>query len=440
MFLSETGDGLGLALRLKDLGHTVGVKIGERRARTNYDGLLFKPLDWQRDFLTKDTVVVFDSSGGGKTGDRLRQQGYAVLVGSTFADQLELDRDVAFEYMEQVGIKLPHYVPFYDWQAAKDFVRANDQKWVFKASGELTKDHRISSYCACDGEDMLRMLEYFESVATHRPDFMLQEFVEGVAISTEGWFNGEAFMRPFNHTVERKQVQNDNLGPSGGCAGNLVWTWTRGSNHIIEEGIARLAPVLQEFGYVGPIDLNTIVNDAGVWALELTPRLGFDAFPALLELIEGDPGTELIAPIARGEHPKDMRLKSGYGSALRLNVPPYPWEESLHLGGLPIRGFDPADRKHLFFYDVMLDERARLVTAPTFGKVVTITGWGQDPRSSLESPYRLAEAAKVPAKSYRTDLRQVLGQDVYRFERQVQLMQGSQVAQQELLASVESTQ
>ncbi len=69
LFLSETGDGLGLALRLKDGGHTVGVHIKDKRSKLNYEGLLHKPADWQKDFLTKDTIVIFDSNGGGKTGD-----------------------------------------------------------------------------------------------------------------------------------------------------------------------------------------------------------------------------------------------------------------------------------------------------------------------------------------------------------------------------------
>lgn len=421
MFLSETGDGLGLALRLKDLGHTVGVKLRDKRCQLNYDGLLFKPADWQRDFLTRDTVVVFDSNGGGKTGDRLRAQGYAVFVGSTIADQLEYDRDVAFEFMRQVGIKLPHFETFYDWEQARQFVKVHDQKWVFKASGDLVKDHAIHSYVASDAEDMIRMLDYYERVATHPPDFELQEFIKGVAISTEGWFNGHEFMRPFNHTVERKQIMNDNLGPSGGCSGNLVWSWTRGENHVIEEGVAKLAPVLQEYGYIGPIDLNTIVNEQGIWALELTPRFGFDAMPAFLELFEGDIGTDLIAPLARGEHPKDIRLKSGYASALRINVPPYPAEQFVHEGGVPIRGFDKPDRPHLFFYDVMLNEQNHLVTSPAYGAVLTATGWGQEPSQALEGPYRLAERAKIPDKMYRTDLREVLGRDIADFDRLVQV-------------------
>lgn len=420
MFLSETGDGLGLALRLKDLGHSVGVKIKDRRSQLNYEGLLFKPSNWQQDFLTKDTIVVFDSNGGGKTGDRLRSQGYGVFVGSTFADQLEYDRDVAFEYMKQVGIKLPHYEAFYDWQSARDFVKRNDQKWVFKASGDLVKDLAIKSYVASDAEDMIRMLDFYESVATHSPDFELQEFKSGVAISTEGWFNGHEFMHPFNHTVERKQIMNSNLGPSGGCSGNLVWAWTRGTNHVIEEGVAKLAPILEEFGYVGPIDLNTIVNQEGVWALELTPRFGFDALPAMLELLEGDPG-ELLASLVRGEHPKDMRLKSGYGSALRLNVPPYPSEQYTHAGGLPIRGFEKEDRPHTFFYDVMFDSKDRLVTSPAYGAVVALTGWGQTAQEALGGPYDLAQKAKIPDKMYRTDMLQCLSLDIAQFERLVQV-------------------
>lgn len=420
MFLSETGDGLGLALRLKDLGHTVGVHIRDRRCQLNYEGLLFKPLDWQRDFLTKDTVVIFDSNGGGKTGDRLSTQGYAVFVGSTIADQLEFDRDIAFELMGQVGIKLPHYETFYDWETARSFVKRNDQKWVFKASGDLVRDHAIHSYVASDAEDMIRMLDYYESVAVHKPDFELQEFIDGVAISTEGWFNGHEFMRPFNHTVERKQTMNENLGPSAGCAGNLVWSWTRGTNHVIEEGLAKLAPVLEEYGYLGPIDLNTIVTESGVWALELTPRFGFDAMPALLELLEGDPG-ELIASVARKEYPKDMRVKSGYASAVRINVPPYPAEQFVHEGNVPVRGFEREDLSHLFFYDVMLNDKDQFVTSPAYGAVVAITGWAQDPRQSLEHPYKLARQAKIPDKMYRTDLREVLTQDIARFERLVQV-------------------
>jgi phosphoribosylamine--glycine ligase len=414
LIMSGTGDGLGLGIYLKDRGHQVAAWIHDKHSAHNFDGLLLKPNKWET-FLDKDTVVIFDGSGGGRTGDRLRARGFAVFMGSVFADQLELDREIAFEFMRQVGIKTPHSETFGDFNSAKAFVKKNPQRWAFKVSGEFANDPHVHTYVSSDADDMIEMLNYFEEVATKKPEFELQEFKEGVAISTEGWFNGKEFMKPFNHTVERKQLMNKNLGPSGGCAGNLVWAWPQGTNHIIEEGIGLMAPILEEYGYVGPIDLNTVVNREGVWALEFTPRFGYDAFPALLEIFQGDIGEDLIAPLARGEHPKEMVLKSGYGSALRINVPPYPSDQFHHEGGVPIRGFEKEDRPHLFFYDAMLSDKNKLVTSPASGALVAITSSGETPQLAFDYPYEKAKKAKIPDKMYRTDLVDVLGKDIAEF-------------------------
>jgi phosphoribosylamine--glycine ligase len=419
-FMSDTGDGLGLALHLKDHGHDVACWIRDRRSKLNYENLIAKPKNWES-FITPETVIVFDSSGGGRTGDRLRARGHFVFMGSVFADSLELDRDIAFSFMEQVGIKIPRHESFHDWEAGRSFVQSEKGRWVFKPSRELAKlDDHVSSYVSSDEEDLIEMLHYYESLASHAADYELQQFVEGVAVSTEGWFNGESFMTPFNHTVERKQISNCDLGPSGGCSGNLVWR-VSDSNHVIEQGVELLAPILREFDYRGPIDLNAIVNDDGVWGLELTPRFGYDALPSFLELYEGDVGDSLIAPIARNEKPKEFVMKAGYASALRVNVPPYPSDQFHHEGNVPVRGFDRKDRAHLFFYDVMLDERNKLVTSPAYGSVVAITGHGFTPEQAFEEPLAIAKRAKIPDKMYRTDLASELATDIARFNRIVSI-------------------
>ena len=252
-----------------------------------------------------------------------------------------------------------------------------------------------------------------------RPEFVLQQFVEGVAISTEGWFNGREFMHPFNHTVERKQLMDYNLGPSGGCSGNCVWRVEQ-LNHIVEEGISKMASTLRQFDYRGPVDLNTIVNPQGVWALEFTPRFGYDALPAFLELVEGDVG-ELIAKVAMGEHPQEMLLKPGFASALRISVPPYPSEEFRPNPGVPVNGFTREDRPHLFFYEVMLNARDQLVTSGSGGTVCAVTGWGESIPGSLWGPYELAKKSKIPDKQYRNDLIDQLDQDYSKFKQVVQL-------------------
>ena len=403
LMISGGGDGLGLALRLKDEGNDVAVWIREGRSKRNYDGLLRKVAKWE-EFLDKDTIVLFDSNGGGRTADRLRARGHFVFPGSTFADQLELDRQVAFELMQQCGVKVPKYKAFSSWDKARTYVKERAVRLCFKPSGDSV--NQLGSYLAYDTDDMLEYLDLAQEKHRGRPEFLLQDFVKGVEVSSEGWFNGERFMRPFNHTIERKALMNDNIGPSTRCAGNVVWTVD--SSPIISQGIGLMEPLLREREYLGPIDLNAIVNEEGVWALEFTPRFGYEALPALLELFE-QPVGETLSALARGERPSRLPMSSTpntFASALFVSIPPYPTDKAPQ-EGIPVRGFTKQDRPHLYFYDVMLDDKLRIVTTPAYGAVVTVTSKGDDIVSAMREPYEVAKRAKIPNKQYRTDLTNV---------------------------------
>jgi len=414
LVISGGGDGLGLALKLRMQGNDVATWIREGRAKDNYTGLLRKPDRWS-EALEPDTVVIFDSSGGGRTADRLRARGHFVFAGSTFADQLELDRPLALGIMAEAGIKTPTSKTFTSWEKAKAYVKERDTRLVFKASGK-TGDY-LGSYVSYDAGDLIEMLDYFAQVTAGKgkPEFVLQDFVKGIEISTEGWFNGDRFMSPWNHTIERKQLLNDGLGPSGGCAGNIVWC-TKDMNHVIEEGIARMAPVLRDNEYIGPIDLNAVVNDEGVWGLEFTPRFGYDALPAILELFESPVG-DVIASMARLEYPTELPMSGRYAAGVRLSIPPYPSEHFHPDEGIPIRGLTRDDRDHLYFFDVKLDDGNKLVSTAAFGAIVTITGSGDSITEAFSGPMEIADRAKIPQKQYRTDLGELFLDEWCKFDR-----------------------
>jgi phosphoribosylamine---glycine ligase len=401
LLMSGQGDGCGLALRLKNEGNDVAVWIREGRCKQNYNGLLRKLDKWE-EFLDKETIVLFDSNGGGRTADRLRARGHFVATGGTFADQLELDRQLAFEIMQQAGIRVPPYKAFTSWDKAREYVKKHDARLAFKPSGDMEK--HIDSYLSYDTEDMLEMLDYFQTQAKGKSEFVLQDFVKGVEISSEGWFNGETFMRPFNHTIERKKMMNGDIGGPSGCVGNVVWTCE--TSPIIEQSIKRMEPLLREREYIGPIDLNAIVNGDGVWALEFTPRFGYDGLPALLELFEKPVG-EMLASLAHLEHPQTMPLRNTFASALRITIPPYPTDKAQVPEGVPIRGFTRLDKMHLYFYDVMLDDKLHIVTTPAYGAIVAVTGTGDSIVEAMEGPTEVASRAKIPSKQYRTDLTSV---------------------------------
>src|ERR1700739_2166437 len=112
--MSNTGDLFGLALKLREQGYDVAGRVRRNQSRQNFDGML-KKVDKFEDWVDDQTIIVFDSTGGGKLADRLRSKGHFVVGGSAFADQIEFDRGFAFALLEEVGVLVPESHTFFDW-------------------------------------------------------------------------------------------------------------------------------------------------------------------------------------------------------------------------------------------------------------------------------------------------------------------------------------
>ena len=382
-------------MRLKEEGHGVSVHIRNKKARGDYEGLLNK-VDNIENRLTPDTVIVFDSCGGGKTAERLRSQGYSVFGSSVFADQLELDRELALGLMSEAGILVPPSQHFVSWQDGIAYVRDRPERYCFKSD-----KNKLTSYVASSPEDMIEFLGKQEKDG-EMAQFELQDFVKGFEISTEGWFDGQSFARPFNHTFEKKKLMNGDIGPSSGCVGNIVEACPM--CRIVAEGILRFEGILRYHGYVGCIDLNTICNDDGVWGLEWTPRLGYDAFPALMEMLTVPLG-ELITRYARGGSGGDFPMNTeGFGAALRVSIPPYPCEDVDAPRDVAIRSLIRADRPHAYFYNTYLAADDQLRSSGAWGAIAAFTAFGNTIPDAMGRCEEIAKRAEIRDKQYRTDL------------------------------------
>jgi phosphoribosylamine---glycine ligase len=360
-------------------------------------------------------VIVADCTGFGAICDRFREHGAKVVGGSALADRLETDRAFATEVMEQCGLETPESESFTDWESAIAFIGKSKDKLVFKPEGKLSGV--VPSYCPSSNEELLESIEHFKFLCGNAsPEFTLQQFIEGVCVSTEGWFDGEKFIEPFNHTVERKHFLAGDLGPSGGCTGNLVWACER-DDPIAQETVLRMEGFLREHSYRGAIDVNAVVNEEGVYALEFTPRFGYDAFPTLLyALYEGSMG-ELLWDIASGAGRARMDVSNNFGAGIRLSVPPWPSEQFKAERGIPIRGIAQARlATDLYPYDVELEED-RLVTSGAYGIVGVMNASGETIEESFSEAYRKARRVKCPDLQYRTDLQEVCEKDYRKLER-----------------------
>jgi len=405
LFLSEAGDSLGIALRVLDEDNQVAMWIRDPRAESIGDGLVPKVTDW-RFRIDSDTVIVADCTGFGHIMDALRLGGFHAICGSAFADRLEMDRKFAGEVMQQCDIKVPSSWMFSDWDEAIEFVKEFDGQLVLKPTGATSGV--VPSYAPFDKKDMLEAIDKAKRKSYGEPEFEVQEFIEGTALSVEGWFDGRDFVRPFNHTIERKQLMNDDLGPSSGCSGNAVWA--RPDDCPLLCGMREF---LAAKNYAGPLDLNVIVTEEDdIYGLEFTPRFGYDATPALLlELFEGEVG-QFLSDLALGQARGEMPLRSGFAAGIRVSISPWPDEERSLEEGIPVRGLDKADLNHFSPCNVMVDVKGDLVTCQVFGVVGIALGHGNSVRSAFNKAYKIADKLKVPGKQYRSDLADVVRDDL----------------------------
>lgn len=398
--LSDSGDGCGLMKRIQDEGNECTIEITDKNYSSSFEGILEKS-----NRAPEGSIVIVDTSGMGEEADKLKKQGFKVFGGSKLADRLEEERDFGLQYMQEHGIKVPATKTFRTFGEAIDWVNSQkgDDTYVFKPSGE-DLPCRLT-YCAADKDDLISYLRFVQRHFTHKiDDFILQTFIKGPIISTEFWVGPNGFIRPANHTIEVKKFLNDNLGPSTGCQGNIVWI---AEGDEITSLLENLEDDLVEEGYTGPLDLNAILSAEGAKGLEWTPRFGLDAMPTLLQLIDGDVG-ELIADIVNGQT-DEMKLYDSIAGGIRVTIPPYPIEPTRDVKkvlseapnvGVPIRDLN---EDSTYFYEVMMQD-GELVHSVGTGVIGVVVDCGEDVYECLEKPYEILEECRIPDKQYRTDL------------------------------------
>lgn len=402
LLLSRYAEGAHLLWLIKQEGNEVALWVEDKLFSHAWEGILPRITNW-KSYIDNETIVLFDTTGLGHIADSLRKKGHYTFGASNFADDLEKDRVRGIEVMQESGIKIPGYHPFTSISTAKSFLSGNKDRWVLKPIGETSCKLTFPSE---DNKELIGYLDWIESRHIDIGSFILQKFVEGIAVSSEGWSNGKEFIYPFNHTIEDKKFLNDGLGPATGCSGNVVWA-EFDSCRIINEGIAKLNPE----GHVGPIDLNAVVNEEGIWGLEWTPRFGYDSLAAFVQLYRGEWG-KLISDFARGQG-KDIELESQISGGIRISIPPYPLEpqegeQVEDTLGMPIQNIDEEDVPNFFFYEVMQNKDGNFVHSDGIGLIAAISALGDSPDSALDLPYKLADKVKIPDIQYRTDLQQVL--------------------------------
>jgi phosphoribosylamine--glycine ligase len=412
-----------LYLRLIEEGHEVKVFIGNPLCRGTLAGLVARTSDW-RDELAwiraagQEGILLFENvaKNRGALQDDLRKQGYWVVGGSAFGDRLENDRAYAQQLLSATGLPIARVWEFAERAAALDFLDQHPGRYVLKFNGP---DAAIDNYVGrlADGRDVrayLRKLAHPESLDA---SLVLMEYLDGIEMGVGAYFDGDKFLTPACLDWEHKRFFPGDLGELTGEMGTVV-TYAR-SRRFFERTLGCMERLLREHDHCGYVNLNTIINEGGIWPLEFTCRFGYPGF-AILTPLQKTPWGELFAAMVHKSR-QAFDTHPGFSVGVVLTTPPFPYprpqvEEPV---GLPVL-FDgeltAEDRQNLHYCEVGL-ENAELVTSGIYGWAMVATGVGESISTAQQRANRLADRVIIPNIRYRRDIgERLMAEDLARIE------------------------
>jgi len=154
------------------------------------------------------------------------------------------------------------------------------------------------------------------------------------------------------------------------------------------------------------MNLNTIVNDEGIWPLEFTSRFGYPGFP-ILDALHADRWDEIFSRMISRDAPS-FRTYDGYSVGVVMTVPPFPYSEGYDKLGknTPINFTDDLtedDRDAIHYGEVTMHE-GQLATAGMIGYIAVVTGRGATVEAARDNAYRVVNKVIIPNARYRNDI------------------------------------
>ncbi len=422
--VTETCDLGALYLRLQTDGHSVKAAISEPLAQGTLAGLIPRVADWRAelDWIREagpNGIILFEavSEGFGELQDVLRRDGFHVVGGSAYGDRLENDRAFAQALLAELGFPSGHVWEFDDGAEADAFLAANPGRYVLKFSGPAGSDDNYVGRLP-DGEDVRAMLQAKLAGAGRGATFILMRHIAGIEMGVGAYFDGQDFLRPACLDWEHKRLFAGEMGELTGEMGTVA-TYER-TDIFFERTLARLAPHLRAAGHVGYVNLNTIVNEEGIWPLEFTSRFGYPGF-AILDPLQKTSWAELLSAMASGAT-RTFETFPGFSVGVVLTTPPFPYSRKQidAAVGLPIffdASLDPEDWRNIHLGEIGRRED-RFITSGVYGWTMVVTGVAATIAEAKRAAYGRLDRILVPNGRYRLDIGdRLIGGELRRLER-----------------------
>lgn len=337
--------------------------------------------------------------------DEFEAAGLPVFGPSRAAARLEASKAFAKAFMEACGLPTAAYGTFNDYQAARRFLGEFDHPVVVKADGLAAG----KGVLVCDDREqaetaLRRMLQAREFGAAGQT-VVVEERLSGREVSVLAFSDGRslALMPP---TRDHKRALDGDRGLNTGGMGAFAPAPDVDGALLEEIQDTILAPAvagMAERGspYVGVLYAGLMLTEQGPRLLEFNCRFGDPETQVILPLLETDLLEILLACTHGGLDRQAVRWRPGACATVVMASPGYPGP---YPRTLPIRGLEAAGALDdvVVFHAGTARRNGELVTAG--GRVLNVTGQGEDLASALNAAYAGVERIHFEGAHYRRDI------------------------------------
>jgi phosphoribosylamine--glycine ligase len=305
--------------------------------------------------------------------------------------------------MARHGLPTARYAVCDSFETARAYLRAAEFPVVIKASGLAAGTGVILPESNAEAEDVLRRILLQGEFGAAGDQVVIEERLAGLEVSLLAFSDGVT-IRPMPPAQDHKNLLDGDRGPNTGgmgayapapvCPAEMVAELTRGILQPTVDGLRE-----EHRPFIGVLYAGLMLTGDGPRVLEFNCRFGDPETQAILPLLDTDLLDIAEAAAEGGLAGVDIRWKACAAACVVLASEGYPGVSPI---GRPIHGLERSFENAIVFHAGTKVADEVVVTAG--GRVLGVTGWGQDLPAALANAYAAVEHIHFEGQHYRRDI------------------------------------
>ena len=373
------------------------IQVGSEDAAALVEFALDKKIDF--------VVVGPEAPLAAGLADALQEAGLRVFGPTEAAAQIEASKVFAKDFMDRYAIPSGRYASFTEYEPALTYLRQAEFPVVIKASGLAAGKGVIVPETVAQAEAALRSMLLEAEFGEASRQVLIEERLSGPEVSLLAFTDGRT-VRPMPPAQDHKRLFEGDQGPNTGGMGAYAPAPICPPALVDEIMQTILQPTvdglrLEGSPFVGVLYAGLMLTESGPQVLEFNCRFGDPETQVLLPLLDGDLIEILEACVDGRLDQIEVAWKEQSAACVVLASENYPGKVPIDR---QISGLNPEVPGSVIFHAGTRRKGGAVLTAG--GRVLTVTGLGNDLRSALKSAYRRVEGIYFMGMQYRRDIGQ----------------------------------